>query len=76
VERATQLIQDGQRIRVHGTDGYVELLARPGQRDWAETDDSNRARDRSAVSGAYVDIRFGLASYGLPDAAARRIVFM
>jgi pyruvate,water dikinase len=26
VERATQLIQDGQRIRVHGTEGYVELL--------------------------------------------------
>lgn len=26
VERATQLIRDGQRIRVHGTDGYVELL--------------------------------------------------
>jgi phosphoenolpyruvate synthase/pyruvate phosphate dikinase len=26
VERATQLIRDGQRIRVHGTDGYVEVL--------------------------------------------------
>ena len=26
VERATRLIQDGQRIRVRGTDGYVELL--------------------------------------------------
>jgi pyruvate,water dikinase len=26
VEHATQLIQDGQRIRVNGTDGYVELL--------------------------------------------------
>ncbi|MFJ2650383.1 rifamycin-inactivating phosphotransferase [Streptomyces sp. NPDC087420] len=26
VDRATQLIQDGQRIRVHGTDGYIELL--------------------------------------------------
>ena len=26
VERATRLIQDGQRVRVHGTDGYVELL--------------------------------------------------
>ncbi|HEV8192861.1 MAG TPA: PEP-utilizing enzyme, partial [Ktedonobacterales bacterium] len=25
-EHATQLIQDGQRIRVHGTDGYVEIL--------------------------------------------------
>ena len=30
VERATQLIRDGQRIRVHGTDGYVEILPEPG----------------------------------------------
>ncbi len=27
VEHATELIRDGQRIRVHGTDGYVEILA-------------------------------------------------
>ncbi|CAL9330852.1 rifamycin-inactivating phosphotransferase Rph [Streptomyces sp. enrichment culture] len=27
VERATRLIQDGRRIRVHGTDGYIELLS-------------------------------------------------
>jgi pyruvate,water dikinase len=27
VERATQLIRDGQRIRVHGTEGYVEILS-------------------------------------------------
>jgi pyruvate,water dikinase len=26
VEHATQLIRDGQRIRVHGTDGYIEIL--------------------------------------------------
>ncbi|PSL53109.1 pyruvate,water dikinase [Saccharothrix carnea] len=26
VERATQLIQDGQRIRLNGTDGYLQLL--------------------------------------------------
>jgi pyruvate,water dikinase len=26
VEQATRLIRDGQRIRVHGADGYVELL--------------------------------------------------
>ena len=26
VENATQLIKDGQRIRVNGTDGYVEIL--------------------------------------------------
>jgi pyruvate,water dikinase len=29
VERATRLIRDGQRIRVHGTGGYVELLPAP-----------------------------------------------
>ena len=27
VEQATQLIQDGQRIRVNGTEGYVEILS-------------------------------------------------
>lgn len=27
VEGATRRIKDGQRIRVHGTEGYVELLA-------------------------------------------------
>jgi phosphoenolpyruvate synthase/pyruvate phosphate dikinase len=26
VEQATRLITDGQRIRVNGTDGYVEML--------------------------------------------------
>jgi pyruvate,water dikinase len=26
VEQATRLIRNGQRIRVHGTDGYVEML--------------------------------------------------
>jgi pyruvate,water dikinase len=26
VENATRLIRDGQRIRLHGTDGYVEIL--------------------------------------------------
>ncbi len=30
VEHATTLIRDGQRIRVHGTDGYVEVLPSPG----------------------------------------------
>ena len=27
VENATRLIRDGQRIRVHGTDGTVEILS-------------------------------------------------
>lgn len=26
VEDATKLIKDGQRIRVHGTEGYIEML--------------------------------------------------
>jgi pyruvate,water dikinase len=26
VEHATRQIRDGQRIRVHGTEGYVEIL--------------------------------------------------
>jgi pyruvate,water dikinase len=26
VENATKLIKDGQRIRVHGTDGFIEIL--------------------------------------------------
>jgi phosphohistidine swiveling domain-containing protein len=26
VENATKLVKDGQRIRVHGTEGYVEIL--------------------------------------------------
>jgi pyruvate,water dikinase len=26
VERATQRIRDGQRIRIDGTEGYVEIL--------------------------------------------------
>jgi pyruvate,water dikinase len=26
VENATRLIKDGQRIRVNGTEGYVEIL--------------------------------------------------
>jgi pyruvate,water dikinase len=26
VENATRLIKEGQRIRVNGTDGYVEIL--------------------------------------------------
>jgi rifampicin phosphotransferase len=30
VEQATTLIRDGQRIRVHGTDGYIEILHDPG----------------------------------------------
>jgi pyruvate,water dikinase len=29
VEHATRLIRDGQRIRVHGTEGYVEILPAP-----------------------------------------------
>jgi pyruvate,water dikinase len=31
VEHATKLIRDGQRIRVNGTNGYVEILPEPAQ---------------------------------------------
>jgi pyruvate,water dikinase len=31
VQNATHFIRDGQQIRVHGTDGYVEILPRPDQ---------------------------------------------
>jgi pyruvate,water dikinase len=33
VEHATRMIRDGQRIRVHGTDGYVEILPPHGLAD-------------------------------------------
>jgi len=33
VQHATRLIRDGQRIRVHGTDGYVEILTEPDPPD-------------------------------------------
>jgi phosphohistidine swiveling domain-containing protein len=26
VDNATKLIRDGQRIRMHGTEGYIEIL--------------------------------------------------
>jgi len=29
IAHATRLIRDGQRIRVHGTEGYVEMLDGP-----------------------------------------------
>lgn len=35
VENATQLIKDGQRIRVHGTQGYVEILGQSAGPDGA-----------------------------------------
>ena len=31
VEHATGLIADRQQVRVHGTDGYVELPSQPSQ---------------------------------------------
>jgi pyruvate,water dikinase len=31
VEHATDLIRDGQRIRVRGTEGYIEILRNLGQ---------------------------------------------
>jgi pyruvate,water dikinase len=55
VEHATQLIRDGQRIRVHGTDGYVEILPEPSQtRDDAPTKHVDmRARPVRQRSGSF-----------------------
>ncbi len=39
VQHATRLIRDGQRIRVHGTAGYVEILVDRGS-DWTSADAS------------------------------------
>src|SRR3546814_18894125 len=36
VEQATSLIEDGQQIRVNGTDGYVEILNDGGAHDRAD----------------------------------------
>jgi phosphoenolpyruvate synthase/pyruvate phosphate dikinase len=36
VEHATRLIRDGQRIRVHGTDGYIEILPEAAGADLAK----------------------------------------
>ncbi len=52
VERATELIRDGQRIRVHGTDGYVEILPEPARTPTDEPRLSrSRARARPMPSG-------------------------
>ncbi|MGO9406559.1 MAG: rifamycin-inactivating phosphotransferase [Acidimicrobiales bacterium] len=42
VEHATRLIRDGQRIRVHGTDGYVEIL--PSADHWPGSPVSRRPK--------------------------------
>lgn len=41
VEHTTQLIPDGQRIRIHGTDGYVEVLE-PGRIAASNGDGNNQ----------------------------------
>jgi pyruvate,water dikinase len=48
VEHATRLIRDGQRIRVHGTDGYVEILPLPSQPDSADPAKPGPAHDPCA----------------------------
>ncbi len=46
VEHATRLIRDGQRIRVNGTEGYVEIVStEPGRPDrWSVSPTSSAAR--------------------------------
>ena len=45
VEHATRLIRDGQRIRVHGTEGYVETLPEPEKRQRGEADEVGGDRE-------------------------------
>jgi rifampicin phosphotransferase len=50
VEQATRLIRDGQRIRVHGSEGYVEILAWTDRQTGVTTEtipDGAQSRDRS-----------------------------
>jgi pyruvate,water dikinase len=47
VDHATRLIRDGQRIRVHGTDGYVEVLPK-----WASPTGSRAASRGTRCSDA------------------------
>ncbi|CAN5636040.1 hypothetical protein BH24ACT5_BH24ACT5_12430 [soil metagenome] len=49
-ERATERIRDGQRIRLHGTDGYVMLLG--VDEDHAPSPLSRRTRGRPRRQGA------------------------
>ena len=68
VEHATRLIRDGQRIRVHGTDGYVEILHQ------ATTDQTVQRQ-----AGPWRAADFAVADLGLviePSAlaAARRLL--
>src|SRR5579859_1903194 len=42
VQEATRLIADGQRIRVHGTEGYIEILSGPQQSRRKPRRDSTR----------------------------------
>jgi phosphoenolpyruvate synthase/pyruvate phosphate dikinase len=50
VEHATRLIRDGQRIRVQGTDGYVEILAVPAGEDPDELVQAEGLPEDSAAS--------------------------
>jgi pyruvate,water dikinase len=51
VQDATRLIPDGQRIRVHGTEGFVEVLDRPGGPDaWPSCQDADRPGAASPLS--------------------------
>ena len=46
VEHATRLIRDGQHIRVHGTDGYVEILPPASGRETFPTAEEREASSR------------------------------
>jgi hypothetical protein len=46
---ATRLVPDGQRIRVHGTEGYVEILTE-ATREQAAREAEGVRRSRSAAT--------------------------
>jgi hypothetical protein len=77
VEHATRLIRDGQRIRVNGTDGYVEILSRTGRspyprcrpRSWTH---QLRASGGSAAGGGHGHGARDYSSY--KDSATRNFL--
>ena len=63
VEHATRLIRDGERIRVHGTEGYVEILSERGLRDRSggDGDEGDAGGSAASLTPAAAVTRFGNA---------------
>jgi len=63
VEHATRLIRDGERIRVHGTEGYVEILSERGlrHRSGVDGDEGDAGGSAASLTPAAAVTRFGNA---------------